>query len=368
MPRIELKNISKRFGRIVALQNVNLTIVDGEYVVILGPSGCGKTTLLNIISGVLKPNEGTVFIDGENVTAFNPQERHLSYVFQNIALFPHLSVYKNAGYSPMVRGLSKEEQTTITNQALELVDILDLEKQMPEDLPSGFQQKTALARAIATQAKLMILDEPLSALDPEVRMKLRVTVRNLVKNLNITAIHVTHDQDIAMSMADRIILMKKGSIIRFATPIEMYARPKSIFESFFVGIGNYFSGYIFQQTSETIEIMLRHEKTISIQKQDYFPTFMDGQLIVVFCRPENTIISDLQMKNSLRGVIKRRVFMGGYYRYEINTYTEDHIVCDTKLIKKRLEINTQVYIKLKPKSTLLFEQPKYGLLEELKLE
>ena len=356
------------FGRVVALQNINLTIENGEYIVILGPSGCGKTTLLNIISGVLKPTKGAVFIDGENVTKLSPQERHLSYVFQNIALFPHLSVYKNAGYSPMVRGLSQQEQKNITDQALELVDILDLKSQMPLDLPSGFQQKTALARAIATQAKLMILDEPLSALDPEIRLRLRVIVRNLAKDLGITAIHVTHDQDVAMSMADRIILMKKGTIIRFAAPIEMYARPQSLFESFFVGIGNYFSVYIFHQTAKTIEVMLRHDKAIIIRKQDYFPTFADGQLIIVFCRPENTIISDIVMKNSLRGVIKRRVFMGGYYRYEIFTHAEDLVICDTKLIKKRLEVNTPVYIKLKPKSTLLFEQPKDGLVEELKLE
>ncbi|MFW9929546.1 MAG: ABC transporter ATP-binding protein, partial [Candidatus Thorarchaeota archaeon] len=313
MTNIVLENISKIFGRVIALKDVNLTINKGEYVTILGPSGCGKTTLLNVISGIINPTTGKVYFDGVEVTDYSIEERKLSFVFQNIALFPHLTVFKNAGYSPRVRGLSEQEIKETASKALELVQALDIQDEYPDKLPNGFQQKVSIARAIATNAPLMILDEPISALDPEVRVNLRYKIREIVKELGLTAIHVTHDQDIAMSVSDRIILMKKGSIIRYASPEQMYAFPIRIFEAFFVGQGNFLEGYLYNQSEEKITIRLRREKDIVIKKQLYFQKFSSGQAIVLFSRPENTLVSKTPLDNSLGGKIKSRVFMGPYY-------------------------------------------------------
>ncbi|MHA2363221.1 MAG: ABC transporter ATP-binding protein [Candidatus Hodarchaeales archaeon] len=371
MPTIEVKNVTKRFGRIIALKDVNLTINEGDYNVILGPSGCGKTTLLNVISGILKPTEGQVLIDGEDVTDLPVEERKLSFVFQNIALFPHMTVSENAGYSPFVRGKDTEDQKNITTKALELVDLLELRDELPRKLPHGMQQKVALARAIATEAKLMILDEPISALDPEVRAKLRFSIRRLVKELGLTAIHVTHDQNIAMAVADKIILMKSGKIVQFTSPQQMYGHPVSLFEAFFIGQGNFLEGYAYQQTEKALTIRLRREKDIKIKKRDngnHKIEFESGEPVVVFARPENTIISEKKLSNTIRGNILRRVFMGGFYRYFVFTLTEDNIIVDAPLTKAVLNKDDIVYIKFKQNSTIVFPAPQYGLMEELRLE
>ncbi len=368
MPKIELYDISKQFGRITALKDVNITIEDGEYVVILGPSGCGKTTLLNIISGILKPTTGQVIIDGKDVTSLPLEERNLSFVFQNIALFPHMTVWENAGYSPLVKGLPPARQEEITKEALKLVDLLSASRQLPQNLSGGAQQKAALARALAVQAPLMILDEPLSALDPEVRASLRYMLRNLIKKLGLTAIHVTHDQDEAMSVADRIILMRKGQVVRMATPQEMYDRPESLFEGYFIGQANFLEGYVLSQDQEFVWIRLRQEKTLQVVKLDTFPPLEKGDLIVIFCRPENTILSKHQSKYSLKGKITRRVFLGSFYRYEIWTYSDDHLLVDAPLSQPILNVGETVYVKFKPRAVIVHEQPRYGLMEELRLE
>lgn len=368
MTKIDIINVSKFFGRVNALRNVSLTIEEGEYVVILGPSGCGKTTLLNIISGVLKPSNGKVLFDNKDVTTLTPAERNLSYVFQNIALFPHKNGWENVSYSPTVRGLATSEIVEITEKALEETESFDLKEFYPDSLPSGFQQKISISRALARQAPIMILDEPISALDPEVRAKLRYKLRSIVKKLGLTAIHVTHDQEIALTVADRILLMKNGKVIRFVSPQEMYGFPISLFEAFFIGSSNFLEGYVRNQTKSEITIRLRREKDIILRKHTYFPSFKNGQALVIFTRPENTLMTKNYVKNSIKGKIINKAYMGSYYSYEVTTSTEDIIQVDVLIIKTPLEINDQVYIRFKQNSTLLFELPRYGLMEELSLE
>ena len=180
MPRIELKGITKRFGEIVAVKDVNLTIEDKEYVTLLGPSGCGKTTLVKIISGIWEPTEGEVLIDGKRMNEVPVEDRDLGYVFQNIALFPHMTVLSNAVYAPIVKDFPVEERDKIAQEVLDLVDLLDRKKFFPRELSTGAQQKAGLARALASQSKLLILDEPMSALDARVRVDLRYELRSLV--------------------------------------------------------------------------------------------------------------------------------------------------------------------------------------------
>lgn len=367
MPTIDITSLSKNFGPVKALTDVTLHIDDKEYVVILGPSGCGKTTLLNLIAGIIKPSTGSIKINGKEVTNENIEDRELSFVFQNIALFPHLTVKENAGYSPFVKGMDNKEVQKIAEESLELVELLDLKNEYPERLPGGFQQKTSLARAISTNAKLMILDEPISALDPEVRLKLRFVLRDLIKKLGLTAIHVTHDQDIAMSIADRIILMKAGKIIRFGTPQQMYNEPEHIFEAFFVGEGNFLSGTIINQTDEDFTLQLKNKELI-IKKHKDTQTFQNGTDIVLFARPENTYLTSKRTDNCISGLIISKTLMNGFYRYEVETSTEDKVLVDITLAKAPFSLSEAVFVKFKSKTTILFKKPEKGLEEEMKLE
>ncbi|MCK4455665.1 MAG: ABC transporter ATP-binding protein, partial [Thermoplasmata archaeon] len=222
MPRIELRGITKRFGDVVAAKDVNLTIEDKEYVTFLGPSGCGKTTLVKIISGIWEPTEGEVLIDGKRMNEVPVEDRDLGYVFQSIALFPHMTVLSNTVYAPIVKDFPVEERDKIAQEVLDLVDLLDRKKFFPGELSTGAQQKAGLARALASQAKLLILDEPLSALDARVRVDLRYELRRLVKDLGLTAVHVTHDQEEASSVSDRIVVMRAGRIVEIDSPENLY--------------------------------------------------------------------------------------------------------------------------------------------------
>ena len=183
MPNVQLKGVSKHFGRIKALEKIDLEIKEGEYISILGPSGCGKTTLINCITGIVEPTHGTILIDGKNVTNLPIERREFAMVFQSIALFPHMTVEQNAAYGPFVKDLSKQSQTEISEEMLRLVDLLEQKHLLPRYLSGGAKQKTAVARALANKQKLLILDEPISALDYKIRVSLRYELRKLVKNL-----------------------------------------------------------------------------------------------------------------------------------------------------------------------------------------
>ncbi|HUL39706.1 MAG TPA: ABC transporter ATP-binding protein, partial [Methanomassiliicoccales archaeon] len=208
MPEVELHNITMRFGKVVAVDEVNLTIADGEYVTILGPSGCGKTTLIRVIAGILEPTQGEVYIGGRSMKGVPIEERDLGYVFQNIALFPHMTVRMNAAYGPTVKDRPVDEREQVARKYLEMVRLLDKMQMFPSELCGGEQQKASLARALATGAKLLLLDEPLSALDARVRVDLRYELRRITKSLGLTVVHVTHDQEEAMSVSDRIVVMR----------------------------------------------------------------------------------------------------------------------------------------------------------------
>jgi ABC-type Fe3+/spermidine/putrescine transport system ATPase subunit len=365
MPNVELKDLSKSYGSVKAVVDASLQIENGEYVVILGPSGCGKTTLLNLIAGIVRPTRGSIRIDNRDVTNETVENRSLSFVFQNIALFPHMTLLENSGYSPFVK--NEPNFNDIAESSLELVDLLDLKNEHPGNLPGGFQQKTSLARAISTNAKLMILDEPISALDPAVRLMLRFKLRDLIKKLGLTAIHVTHDQDIAMSVADKIILMKGGRIVRYGTPQQMYNEPEHIFEAFFVGEGNFLAGKITEQSDETITVQLKN-KVLVIKKREQNTHLETGTEIILFSRPENTFLTPKRTDNSISGIIKTKTLMNGFYRYEVETSTEDIVLVDITLAKAPFSISEAVFVKFKSKTTILFKMPENGLEEEMKLE
>ena len=244
---IELRHITKRFDEVVALNDVSLVIQDGEFVTLLGPSGCGKTTLLRIVAGFIQPDQGEVYIDSNLVNHLPPDHRPTGMVFQSYALFPHLSVEKNISFGLRVRHTSKADIKEKVSQVAQLAGIEQLLDRYPSQLSGGQQQRVALARTLAVEPSALLLDEPLAALDRKLRVEMRTELRKLINKVGITTIFVTHDQEEALTMSDRIAVMDHGVIIQHGTPMEIYDNPESTFVASFVGNSNLFSGSVRQQ-------------------------------------------------------------------------------------------------------------------------
>ena len=237
-PLLEISGLAKHFGRHPALTDIALDIAEGEFVALLGPSGCGKTTLLRCIAGFLVPEAGAIRIGGEDITRLPPYRRPLNTVFQNYALFPHMSVADNVAYGPRRRGAARSDARGEAEAALELVGLADFGTRFPRELSGGQQQRVALARAIVNKPKLLLLDEPLSALDLKLRKRVQIELKQLQARLGIAFVFVTHDQDEALTMADRVVVMNRGRIEQAGPGQEIYRAPRTRFVADFIGEAN----------------------------------------------------------------------------------------------------------------------------------
>jgi iron(III) transport system ATP-binding protein len=237
---LRVEAVRKQFGSTTVLDGIDLDIADGEFVALLGPSGCGKTTLLRILCGIEQPSAGRILLQGADITATSPAERGFGVVFQSYALFPNLSAADNVAYG--LRGMSREHRSKRVREMLELVGLAGLARSYPAQMSGGQQQRIALARALAPSPRVVLLDEPLSALDAQVRAHLRTEIRDICQRLGVSTVMVTHDQDEALSMADRVVLMHKGRIEQAGTPTALYAAPRTAFVAGFVGRMNLWGG------------------------------------------------------------------------------------------------------------------------------
>jgi len=239
-----LKNISKSFGPLVAVDNVNLTVAPGEFICFLGPSGCGKTTLLRIITGFEFQTSGDISYGDINLNNVIPQKRDFGIVFQSYALFPNMTVSQNIAFGLIMRKMPQKLINKRVDEMLELMGLVEWREHYPSQLSGGQQQRVALARAIAIKPNVLLLDEPLSALDAKIRVRLRAVIKRLQQDLGITMIYVTHDQEEALSMADRVVVMREGQLRQVGTPWEIYKHPKTSFIAEFVGTSNFFEGLV----------------------------------------------------------------------------------------------------------------------------
>jgi iron(III) transport system ATP-binding protein len=240
--QLVLENISKHFGSLVAVQGVNLVIDPGEFICFLGPSGCGKTTLLRIITGFEQQTAGDIIYDGNVINDVIPQKRDFGIVFQSYALFPNMTVYQNVAFGLKMRRMPKNLIDERVSEILQLVGLAAWEQHYPSQLSGGQQQRVALGRAIAIKPKVLLLDEPLSALDAKIRIRLRVVIKKLQEELGVTMIYVTHDQEEALALADRVVIMRDGEIRQIGSPWEIYKKPKTSFIAEFVGTSNFITG------------------------------------------------------------------------------------------------------------------------------
>ena len=363
MPRIEALGIAKRFGRLTALDTTDLTIEEGEYVAILGPSGCGKTTLIKVLAGIWQPTEGRVLVDGRDVSTLPVEDRDLGYVFQNIVLFPHMNVWHNATYGPWVHDRPKDNVDHVGEEVLELVDMLEDRRLFPSELSTGSQQKVALARALANHAKVLMLDEPLSGLDARVRLDLRYALRRVVKDLGLTAVHVTHDQEEAMSVADRVVVMRKGRIVETGPPETLYDHPGSVFTANFVGESNFLEGAVRRIRAEWAFVEFRSGYVLRVPAQG----LMEGDPVVLAARPEWLAISTEGFGNVIPGRIESRLFLGATQRLQIRLFTYDTVLVDVPT-SQSLNTARDVMVSFHEANILVYPRPYAGLQEALKLE
>lgn len=307
----ELRNIAKSFANEVILEEFDLTIKHGEFLTILGPSGCGKTTILRLIAGFERPDVGEVVIGGKIVNDDPPNCRAVNTVFQNYALFPHLSVYENIAFGLRMEKKPQHLVDEAVKEALELVKLTDYADRKPSQLSGGQQQRVALARAIVKKPLILLLDEPFSALDYKLRKQMQVELKRTQRNLGITFVFVTHDQEEALSMSDRVVVMNKGAIEQIGTPKNVYEAPRSLFVASFIGEANILDGVVKSVNEETITVILENNV---VYKTTSKRSFKKGDAVKVIIRPEDIRLKKWrEVKNlnqKLLGYIENTTYKG----------------------------------------------------------
>ena len=345
---IKIENLSKKWVNF-AIKNINLEINRGEYFVILGPTGAGKTLLLELIAGFYTPDAGKIIIDTVDVTSFPPEKRRLGYVPQNYMLFPHMTVEENVEFGLKMHGFSRLKRKKMVDEVLELAGLSKLRSRLPETLSGGEKQKTALARALIIKPKILLLDEPLSALDVNTQKKLREELKKLHENLNITTVHVTHNHSEAYFLAEKLAIMKDGTIIQKGSPDEVFYKPKNNFVASFVGFENLFDGKIVERHGNLVVVDIGDIKVEAV-------TSLEAEKCTLGVRPDDIIIlespSKSSMRNLLKGKISNFISMGSIVNLTVKVKEKSFMVLITKrsFEEMNLQKGKEVYIAFKASS------------------
>ncbi|MBR6527197.1 MAG: ABC transporter ATP-binding protein [Lachnospiraceae bacterium] len=333
-----LKGIEKSFGETRVLQGIDLHIAQGEFLTLLGSSGCGKTTTIRIVAGLETPDAGQVLLDGEDVTDKEPYQRNVNTVFQNYALFPHMNVEENIGYGLKLKKKSKQQIHEAVMEALKLVQLEGYEKRMPSELSGGQRQRVAIARSIINEPKVLLLDEPLGALDLQLRRQMQLELKRLQKKLGITFIYITHDQEEALNMSDRIAVMKDGRFVQIGTAHEIYDHPRTAYVARFVGNANiiHVDGQTLAVRSENIQLMSQ-----KMDEMDRLPENVDHQKSFV---------------GGLPGMIKEKSFVGGMLRIVIALEDGTEVIASRHGIDADWEPGQSCFVYWEPQAGVTVEE------------
>lgn len=356
--KITLDNLVKTYmhqvkGKIAAVNGISLNVEPGELLTLLGPSGCGKTTTMRMIGGFEEPDSGRIYIESEDITDSMANKRDAGFVFQNYALFPHMSVYENIAYGLKIRNIDKKEIDRRVDEVLTLVKLEGYAKQFPHQMSGGEQQRVALARAIVVKPKVLLLDEPLSNLDAKLRISTRSEIRRLQKTLSISTIYVTHDQEEAMAISDRIVVMNHGDIIQTGTAEDLYYNPKTEFVAKFIGKINSIPATVLSVSGDTAVVSVENVK-YSIG--NIMRKIKEGQHFDVLLRPEAINLSEISDNSGLTGIITEKVFLGDRVDYTVETRDFSLQISEYDSIgKKTFESNQKVEVVLDEKRMKILE-------------
>ncbi len=353
---LELKGIEKSFGKTPVLRGISLKVKKGEFITFLGSSGCGKTTTLRIIAGLEMPDRGEVFINGVCVNRLPPEKRSVNTVFQNYALFPHMNVTENIAYGLKIKRTKKKEIQDRVAEALELIQLSDYGKRMPSELSGGQKQRVAIARAIVNNPEVLLLDEPLGALDLQLRRQMQLELKKLQKQLGITFLYITHDQEEAINMSSRIAVMRDGKFEQIGTPDEIYHHPKTSYVAQFVGSANILKGKISKAENGIFFAELAGE-SVCLRFFDTDKRILEaGSRFVLAIRSEVIEFSKEKGENSLFAVVAEKTFAGGMLRMVLRLLDGSELVASRYGIDAPYQQGEQIYCCWKPEHAVLVEE------------
>lgn len=338
---IEFNAVVKDYGKHQAVDRMDLAIKKGELVTFLGPSGCGKTTSLRLIAGLELPTDGQVLIQGKDVSHRPASERNVGMVFQSYALFPHMTVLDNVAYGPVIRGIKKAEAEEQARTILHQIGLPDLESRLPSELSGGQQQRVAVARAIVQQPDVLLFDEPLSNVDAKLRRKVRAEIRDLQQRFGLTAVYVTHDQEEALAVSDRIVVMSAGKIEQIGTPEDLYDRPGNAFVADFIGDANLLNGQIQQGVFQTGTLRIRMQS----QQQG---------VARVSVRPERVRLRDVSGEAETSSTIVEATYLGSRMEYLVDT-NAGKLLCSRPIEEPRWHPGDRVSLEIQPEDVSLID-------------
>ncbi len=354
---LEVRDLSKVYGDAAALTQIDLTVYKGELISLLGPSGCGKTTLLRAIAGLVDPTNGSIRIKGKEIVQVSPHQRNVGFVFQSYALFPHMTVHDNVGFGLRMRGVKRAEIEAAVPRVLDTVKMRDLAHRYPGELSGGQQQRVAIARSIVLNPTLLLLDEPFAALDRALRDHMQMEVKALQRQVGITTLFVTHDQDEALRISDRIAVMNAGRIEQIDSPIELYRRPKTPFVLNFIGKSNVFSGQVLESSASALMVDIAGH-TMRVHPPEN-TRLERGQSVMLSVRPEQISATSARPGSAEMGIparIEDAVFLGGVTELRLRSgiASQPIIVNHQGDVPSTLEEGAEVWLRWDPSDALIF--------------
>lgn len=329
---LQLKKIVKRYGQTTALGPIDIDVRQGELLTLLGPSGCGKTTTLHIIAGLTEPTEGKMLLDGRDITRLAPPYRDIGLVFQNYALFPHRTIAQNVAFGLRMRKVAKAEITERVRRMLDVVGLPNVEERYPNQLSGGQRQRVALARALVIEPSILLLDEPLSNLDALLRKKMRLELRDIQQRLGITTVFVTHDQDEAFEMSDRVILMNGGHIEQIGSPEVLYDSPQTRFAASFIGEASLTPCRVTEVSGDDVVVTL--DDGFKVRSRAVRPVGGEGSSALLMTRPERVVLAMPGEAGAITATITKRVFQGERILFELRTDSGNEIQCSVPSIEE----------------------------------
>ncbi|MFY1634889.1 ABC transporter ATP-binding protein [Solwaraspora sp. WMMB335] len=355
---VELCQLRHQYGDVVAVDSVDLGIVDGEFLTLLGPSGSGKTTILMMIAGFLTPSSGQILVGGRNISTTPPHRRHMGMVFQSYALFPHMTVAANIGYPLRLRKVPRVDVRRRVDAALEMVGLAGMGERMPRQLSGGQQQRVALARAFVFEPRVLLMDEPLGALDKKLRQQMQIELKRIHRQLGVTVVYVTHDQEEALTMSDRIVVMRAGQLEQVGTPAEIYNAPRSAFAANFLGDSNLLTGRCTERAGGLVHIDVVGSGSLWA-RDSTSPAI--GTTATVSIRPEQlqmTVVGDgAGSANCWPGTVVEKIYLGDAVRYRVATG-------ENFLLVKRQEGGSTQQFDIGSRVDLIWAPERATLLEE----